>query len=40
MHCKDGRNLDINGQMDDVFFTMDNIAHDDWQVLDSSYTIE
>jgi hypothetical protein len=40
MHCKDGRNLDINGQMDDVFFTMDNIAHDDWQILDSSYTIE
>lgn len=40
MHCKDGRNLDINGQMDDVFFTMDNIAHDDWQVLDNSYTIE
>ena len=40
MHCKDGRNLDINGQMDDVFFTMDNIAHDDWQILDGSYTIE
>ena len=33
MHCKDGEELDINGQMKDVFFTMDNIVRDDWQIV-------
>lgn len=37
MHCKDGRVFDINGQMQDVFFTMDNVARDDWEIVD--YTI-
>lgn len=39
MHCKDGRNLDINGQMDDVFFTMDNIVREDWVVLPDDYEV-
>ena len=34
MHCKDGRILNINGQMDDVFFTMDNICHEDWIIVE------
>lgn len=39
MHCKDGRILDINGQMDSVFFTMDNICREDWVILDDDYEI-
>lgn len=39
MYCKDGRILNINGQMDDVFFTIDNICRDDWAILSDSYTI-
>lgn len=34
MHCKDGRILNINGQMDDVFVTMDNICREDWIVVE------
>lgn len=39
MHCKDGCNLDINGQMKDVFFTMDNIAREDWVILPDNYEV-
>lgn len=34
MHCEDGRILNVNGQMEDVFFTMDGIARDDWEIID------
>lgn len=30
MHCYDGINLDIKGQMTDVFFMMDNIARENF----------
>lgn len=39
MHCKDCRNLDINGQMEDVFFTMDNIIREDWVILPDDYQV-
>lgn len=39
MHCKDCRNIDINGQMEDVFFTMDNIIREDWVILPDDYQV-
>lgn len=39
MHCKDGRNLDINGQMEDVFFTMGNIIREDRVILPDDYQV-
>ena len=33
MHCKDGRVIPIT-DTEDVFFTFDNIAADDWEIVD------
>lgn len=33
MHCKDGRVLDIR-ETEDVFFTLSNIASEDWEVVE------
>lgn len=35
MHCKDGRNLKIT-ESEDVFFTIDGMMADDWEVVNSN----
>ncbi|MBQ5825160.1 MAG: DUF2829 domain-containing protein [Clostridia bacterium] len=35
MHCKDGKKIPIT-ETDDVFFTFDNIAADDWEIVDGN----
>ncbi len=33
MHCKDGRNIPIT-ESEDVFYTVDNMVADDWEIVD------
>ena len=35
MHCKDGRNLKIT-ESEDVFFTINNMMADDWEIVNSN----
>lgn len=35
MHCKNGKKIPIT-ETDDVFFTFDNIAADDWEIVDGN----
>ena len=37
MHCKDGRILDIR-ETEDVFYTLANIASDEWEVIENCNT--
>lgn len=36
MHCKDGQVLDIR-ETKDVFYTLGNIASEDWEIMDEEY---
>jgi hypothetical protein len=39
MYCKDGRVLDIR-ESEDIFYTLDNINADDWEVVGEEYNPE